>query len=679
MYKIRTIFVILGMLIMLLITNKNYAEKVNITNSSTIIRVGVLKLPFYSINREGHEDEQGLIVELLDSLFNQMNVVYIKVDCNFNNALTLLENGEIDVLPLENGFIKNNPLFATSYPIIKTSPVMLTRRFAKTPKLGVLIARHPIMTNKFETISFEKIISNHANDSFIIQPNIALNQLKNKEIDAIICNSVIINKILDCDEFNILKYRITKLKNVDFVYSFAVRKGVNRDLLHSINKGIEHLVYSETKEKILKRWNFYEGYTEYVFKYELIYSSIIFLIIVLCLFILIYLRINNITFKRLKYKADINSIVLGNVEHPISVYKANDSEPFYKNAQYLEYESKYLKSGNKYTKYGSRIKKINKGVIKNIIDTGHIYNRTNTDIFDDGKSISMLRYAAPFKTAKNEECVCMVETDITQIIEASLQAEKAEKLKSLFLANMSHDIRTPLNAIVGFVSLLNEDSSKEETLQYSEIISKNTDYLLSLLNDTVDLARFKVGDTKSEFIWFDFKNTLESSFDIFKLELKKMGKSEKIEMRLNFPYKSFIYYGDINKMQRVLSNYISNACKYTFDGFIDIGAYEIDGNIYLFVLDTGIGISEENLPKVFEKFTKLDEVASGTGLGMAIVRAIMENSLNGRADVISCKDKGSLFYVSRTSAIKFEKDDNADLSVINRAKEMIATNKWIDE
>ncbi|MFA6843424.1 MAG: histidine kinase dimerization/phospho-acceptor domain-containing protein, partial [Bacilli bacterium] len=507
MNKSKTVFIIFGMLLMLLMANKNYAEKINICDSSKIIRVGVLKLPFLSINREGYEDEQGVMVELLDSLFNQMNIVYIKVDCNFNNALNLLKNGKIDILPLEDGFIRNNTLFARSYPIIRTSPVMLTRRFTKIPKLDVLIDRHAIITNKFETVCFEKIMSNYANDHFIIAPDIALNKLKNKEIDAIVCNSIVINKIFDCDEFSILKYRITKLKNINFVYSFALIKGINSDLLHKINKGIEHLVYSDTKEKILKKWNFYDGYTEYVFKYELIYSSIIFSIVVLCLFILLYVRINSITFKRLKYKADINNIVLANVEHPISVYKANDTEPVYKNAQYLEYERKYLKSDQKYTKYGARIKKINKGVVKNIINTGRIYSRTNTDIFDNGKYISMLRYAAPFKTAKNEECICMVETDITQIIEASLQAEKAEKLKSLFLANMSHDIRTPLNAIVGFVGLLTEGSSKEETLQYSEIISKNTDYLLSLLNDTVDLARFKVGDTKSEFIWFDLKNT----------------------------------------------------------------------------------------------------------------------------------------------------------------------------
>ena len=675
MNKSKITSLIFGILLMLLISKSDYANKINIKKESKIVRVGILKFPFLSSSQKQYKNKDGLMTELLDSLFNHMGVAYVKVECNVDNALTLLKEGKIDVLPTENWYIENDTLLAKSYPIIKTSPVMITRRFVeKIPDMGIIIDREFILANKFEKINFNKSIT----DKFLTDPDFALDELKNKEIDAIICNSVAVNKILDCDEFNILKYKITKLNDIDFVYSFVVSKETNKELLQVINTGIEYLVYSGTKERILNQWNFYKGYREYIFKYELIYSFIIFLIIVLSLFIILYLRINHINYKRLKYKADINNIVLNNVEYPISVYRYNNDEPVYKNAKYLDYEKKYLKSGTEYTKYGARIKKINVSVVKNIIEKGRIYNRTNTDIFDNGKSISMLRYATTFKNTKNEVYICMVEMDITEIIEASLQAEKAEKLKSLFLANMSHDIRTPLNAIVGFVDLLEEEDSDKEILKYSQIISKNTDYLLSLLNDTVDLARFKVGDTKDSFTWFDFKSTLEASYNIFDLELKKMDKTDDIKFVLHFPYKSFLYYGDINKMQRILSNYISNACKYTFHGTIDLGAYEADGNIYLFVLDTGIGISEDNIPKVFEKFTKLDEIASGTGLGMAIVRAIMENSLDGRADVISCKDKGSLFYVSRTSAMKFERDKDSNFSVINRVKKMIDTNSWIN-
>lgn len=219
------------------------------------------------------------------------------------------------------------------------------------------------------------------------------------------------------------------------------------------------------------------------------------------------------------------------------------------------------------------------------------------------------------------------------------KAEEADKLKMAFLANMSHEIRTPLNAIVGFSDILLHTDAQDEKEEYSKIISTNSELLLNLINDILDLSKIETGalDYNEELIDL---NTLFEEFETsFKLRLSK-----KINLILRIPANKYRIHFDKKITSQLLNNFLSNAVKYTIEGEIEFGYYIQDNGIKIFVRDTGIGISEENKKKIFNRFEKVDNFAQGTGLGLSICKAIID-IINGEIGFESELNKGSYFWV----------------------------------
>ena len=208
-----------------------------------------------------------------------------------------------------------------------------------------------------------------------------------------------------------------------------------------------------------------------------------------------------------------------------------------------------------------------------------------------------------------------------------------------FLANMSHEIRTPLNAIVGFSDILLHTDAQDEKEEYSKIISTNSELLLNLINDILDLSKIETGalDYNEELIDL---NTLFEEFETsFKLRLSK-----KINLILRIPANKYRIHFDKKITSQLLNNFLSNAVKYTIEGEIEFGYYIQDNGIKIFVRDTGIGISEENKKKIFNRFEKVDNFAQGTGLGLSICKAIID-IINGEIGFESELNKGSYFWV----------------------------------
>ena len=219
------------------------------------------------------------------------------------------------------------------------------------------------------------------------------------------------------------------------------------------------------------------------------------------------------------------------------------------------------------------------------------------------------------------------------------KAEEADKLKMAFLANMSHEIRTPLNAIVGFSDILLHTDAQDEKEEYNKIISTNSELLLNLINDILDLSKIETGalDYNEELIDL---NTLFEEFETsFKLRLSK-----KINLILRIPANKYRIHFDKKITSQLLNNFLSNAVKYTIEGEIEFGYYIQDNGIKIFVRDTGIGISEENKKKIFNRFEKVDNFAQGTGLGLSICKAIID-IINGEIGFESELNKGSYFWV----------------------------------
>ena len=224
-----------------------------------------------------------------------------------------------------------------------------------------------------------------------------------------------------------------------------------------------------------------------------------------------------------------------------------------------------------------------------------------------------------------------------ELIEAKRRAEEADKMKSVFLANMSHEIRTPLNAIVGFSEIIAVTENEEEKLQYLEIIQKNSNLLLQLINDILDLSRIESGKSEMHFQQIEISGLVEEVEKVHQLKMKT-----DVELKVIRPEGEYWTSTDRNRVMQVLFNFLSNAIKNTEKGTITLGLKHEGNWLKLYVSDTGYGIAKEKLPQIFTRFEKLNDFVQGTGLGLSICKSIVER-LGGRIEVVSELGKGSTF------------------------------------
>ncbi len=251
-----------------------------------------------------------------------------------------------------------------------------------------------------------------------------------------------------------------------------------------------------------------------------------------------------------------------------------------------------------------------------------------------------------FVRNSNIDGITGISIDVTEqktneklLIKARDKAERMDMLKSQFLANMSHEIRTPLNAIVGFSSLIAEAESPEERMQYSEMVNSNTDLLLKLINDILDLSKIESGTLE-----FSYSNNRIDDIcqTVYKSLELKTPKGVEFIYNQNQQEKDTVVYCDRIRISQVIINFVTNAFKFTTHGRVMLW-YEItDKRLIIHVSDTGKGIAPDKIDAIFESFVKLDTFATGTGIGLAISRSIAKQ-MGGSIEVDSELGKGSHF------------------------------------
>ena len=266
---------------------------------------------------------------------------------------------------------------------------------------------------------------------------------------------------------------------------------------------------------------------------------------------------------------------------------------------------------------------------------------------EDGHVVSVLLANRDFTEEKKREL-----KQEEALRQEKIKAEKANEAKSIFLFNMSHDIRTPINAIVGYSQLMKKELTNPKLVHYQEMIEQSSKLLLSIINNVLDMARVESGKMELDENYEVVGNITQLVCGAFAAEASR--KNIELNKIVNVEHKHIIT--DSTKMQEILSNLISNAIKYTPEGgkvLIDVQELPYNKEGYTLiqtkVSDTGIGMSEEFLPSLFELFarernTTISKIP-GTGLGMAIVKNFVD-LMDGSIEVESELGEGSTFTIT---------------------------------
>ena len=236
-----------------------------------------------------------------------------------------------------------------------------------------------------------------------------------------------------------------------------------------------------------------------------------------------------------------------------------------------------------------------------------------------------------------------------QLRRETRRAKESGQQKSLFLANMTHEIRTPINAIVGFSEVLSSLPTAEDKKGVIQIIKNNCDMLLRLINDILTASSLESGHMDIRPVEVDFAKTFNELFKSLQPRVQELG----VEFIKDNPYDTLTIKVDVERVSQVITNFLTNAVKYTHQGYIKLGyrmeTRTVEGQqregLYAYCEDTGAGILPESQSKIFDRFFKVDDFVQGTGLGLSICKAFTD-ACHGDIGVISeGKDKGSVFWM----------------------------------
>ena len=236
-----------------------------------------------------------------------------------------------------------------------------------------------------------------------------------------------------------------------------------------------------------------------------------------------------------------------------------------------------------------------------------------------------------------------------QLRKETKRARESGEMKTLFLANMTHEIRTPINAIVGFSEVLSSLPTAEDKKGVIQIIKNNCDMLLRLINDILTASSLESGHMDIRPVEVDFAKTFNELFKSLQPRVQEPG----VEFIKDNPYDTLTIKVDVERVSQVITNFLTNAVKYTHQGYIKLGyrmeTRTVEGQqregLYAYCEDTGAGILPESQSKIFDRFFKVDDFVQGTGLGLSICKAFTD-ACHGDIGVISeGKDKGSVFWM----------------------------------
>ena len=282
----------------------------------------------------------------------------------------------------------------------------------------------------------------------------------------------------------------------------------------------------------------------------------------------------------------------------------------------------------------------------NTIKEGNVWHGKVCNHRKDGSNYWVESSISPFlDTSGKPYQYVSIRTDITELLESKVEAEKANRAKNIFISSMSHELRTPMNAVIGFAQLL-EMKLEGNELECVHEIKKSGDHLLSLLNEILDLSSLEIGTAQPLLEKIDVHTFVSESL----LAIQDIAEKKNIKIHQEIEENSSIYIiADRLRLKQALLNYLTNAIKFNKDNgdvFVSI-KWVGSSKCRILVKDSGMGISKDKLSTIFNPFTKLDEhigLTEGSGIGLTITKRIVE-IMNGKVGVESEEGLGSTFWI----------------------------------
>ncbi len=622
------------------------------------IKIGVYHHPPYMYMEDG-KASHGIIISQLDYFMKHMNRKYELISLPYKDLIDCMAQNTIDFAVI--------PLQACNEDQIKYHSLIFL-----TGHIGMFTKRSSNYTS-LESISYCKasVLDKCCITSIssMLPSNVRLTQesdfaqevqlLEAGKIEVIIGDEMRLNYEGHHSGLSALKYKLLPLPSIKRVFVLAANE-VHAPLISEVN----HAIVAEALDGSLNKVFEKEGAAQYFndFNYYLQLFLVIgpfVLLALIAIFTIVYLKGRKSRLE-LKYRRNVMRTVLDALPHPIQMEDVDKGcEIVYRNPASFTAYPDLENTGVKGYSMDRLLFRRSHETSMEVVKTGQEYDDIEQYRHSNGEPHAC--YTRKWLVEENNySYVYSVRIDVTELIEARKKLEMAEKLKSLFLANMSHDIRTPVNAITGFAHMIKDIDDNESIREFSKHISQNNEYLLELLNDVVDLAKYQSGASKIEVQWYDVTEQMNELEKVFYVILEKLKKTDQVHLHKVNPYKNFRILADRHKVTRVIHNFLSNACKYTLEGDVYFGAIVQNNKLLVFVSDTGVGIANEKQRDVFKSFAKLDDIANGTGIGMAIAKAIIESHDNGQISLVSEIGKGSLFYFTIDIEADTQEKENYD-------------------
>lgn len=274
-------------------------------------------------------------------------------------------------------------------------------------------------------------------------------------------------------------------------------------------------------------------------------------------------------------------------------------------------------------------------------DGNMVYVKSNAIVIrnDKGNPIRMIGTCRDITEQINTE---------KELIAAKERAEESDKLKSAFIKNMSHEVRTPLNSIIGFSKLISQPNNNNKDLEeYSSQIQENTGKLIAIIDDIIEISKIYAGQVHAKLNPFDFTQLIKDI--VYEWNYKAIEKNIKLDLTIEMPSNEYILNSDKAKIEEILNHIIDNSIKFTDKGGVEINCKVNNKNLKISITDTGIGIPEDMQQIVFEPFRQVEcgttRKYGGNGLGLTLAKA-HTGLLNGSITLESKLNKGTKVMIS---------------------------------